>query len=190
MFHFVSLFSHCFQSLLAFVGIGLGPIATSLFVDLVLIVAHDTILRPSNFSFIQFQQPLEPSSFRLHCKIIQSSNRIIFEIVLMILIHQSSIVAAQQYLRVLILRHHVESIVQKFGFPIYRTYLGNTSNSVPVLWLYQYQMMISEVILVSVKLCVRLSVVADVIIPTYAPFFFSVNLFELYPIIQSSSRNV
>ena len=81
--------------LLAFSGIGLGPIVTSLFVDLVLIVAHDTILRPSNFSFIESQQPLEPSSFRLHCKIIQSSNRIIFEIVLMILIHQSSIVAAQ-----------------------------------------------------------------------------------------------
>ena len=40
------------RSLLAFVGIGLGPIATSLFVDLVLIVAHDTILRLSNFSFI------------------------------------------------------------------------------------------------------------------------------------------
>ena len=38
---------------------------------------------PSNFYFIEFQQPLEPSSFRLHCKIIEWSNRIIFEIVLM-----------------------------------------------------------------------------------------------------------
>ena len=139
--------------LLAFSGIGLGPIVTSLFVDLVLIVAHDTILRPSNFSFIQSQQPLEPSSFRLHCKIIQSSNRIIFEIVLMILIHQSSIVAAQQYLRVLILRHHVESTVQKFGFPIYRTYLGNTSNSVLVLWIYQHQLMIIEAILMCEVVC-------------------------------------
>jgi len=40
------------RSLLVAVAIGLGPIATSLFVDLVLIVAHDAILRPSNFSFI------------------------------------------------------------------------------------------------------------------------------------------
>ena len=47
-----------------------------------------------------------------------------------------------------------------------------TSNSVPVLWLYQYQMMIPEVILVSVKLYVRLYVVADVTIPTYASLLF------------------
>ena len=40
------------RSLLVAVGTGLETIATSIFVDLVLIVAHDTILRPSNFSFI------------------------------------------------------------------------------------------------------------------------------------------
>ena len=40
------------RSLLAVVGIGLRPIITSLFIDLVLIVAHDAILHPSNSSFI------------------------------------------------------------------------------------------------------------------------------------------